>query len=285
LIDIKWRLAHAAAYWLVLVGMCLGQDSAPVPVKDGPGTHVQQHAGAERLRVLSYNIHHGEGIDRKLDLARIARVIRSAEADIVSLQEVDRKVARTGGVDQPAELAQLTEMHVAFGGNIALQGGEYGNAVLSRWPIRRFENHKLPCFDNGEQRGVLELEIDLPGNSSPLLLFATHFDHRPKDTERLASVKALAAIVAKHADRPAVLAGDLNDLPESPVVAELDKQWTRSNRTLRATVPVGNPILQIDYVLFRPGDRWTVIETRVLDEAVASDHRPILAVLEVAPRR
>ncbi|MEX0585438.1 MAG: endonuclease/exonuclease/phosphatase family protein [Pirellulales bacterium] len=235
-----------------------------------------------RLRVLSYNIHHGEGIDRKLDLERIARVILSVEPDLVALQEVDCKAARTGGVDQPAELARLTKMHVAGGGNIALQGGEYGNAVLSRWPIRRHENHKLPCFESGEQRGMLELEIDLPGNQ-PLLLLATHLDHRPKDPERLASVKAIAAMVSPRADRPALLVGDLNDLPESPVLAEVGKQWTRTNDTHLATVPVGKTILQIDYILFRPSGRWKALETRVLDEAIASDHRPILAVLELAP--
>ena len=68
-----------------------------------------------RLRVLTYNIHHAEGIDRKLDVERIASVITSVNPDIVALQEVDQKVARTKGVDQPAELARLTEMNVAFG--------------------------------------------------------------------------------------------------------------------------------------------------------------------------
>ncbi|MEX2025646.1 MAG: endonuclease/exonuclease/phosphatase family protein, partial [Pirellulaceae bacterium] len=61
-----------------------------------------------QLRVLTYNIHHGEGIDGKLDLPRIARVIESVDPDLVALQEVDRRVERTGSVDQPAELARLT---------------------------------------------------------------------------------------------------------------------------------------------------------------------------------
>ena len=191
-----------------------------------------------RLRVLSYNIHHGEGVDEKLDLERIAGVIRQVEPDVVALQEVDRKVARTMAVDQPAELARLTKMHVAFGGNIELQGGDYGNAVLSRLPIRRQANHKLPCFENGEQRGVLEVDIDWPGGQEPLWFFGTHLDHRRKGEERLASAKAINELVGKHPARPALLAGDLNDVPESAVLAEFDKQWQRTSDKALPTTPV-----------------------------------------------
>ena len=84
-----------------------------------------------RVRVLCYNIHHGEGVDRKLDLERIARVIRSVSPEVVALQEVDRNTQRTGRVDQPAELARLTKMKVVFEKNIDFQGGQYGNALLS----------------------------------------------------------------------------------------------------------------------------------------------------------
>ncbi|MEZ6125818.1 MAG: endonuclease/exonuclease/phosphatase family protein [Planctomycetaceae bacterium] len=109
-------------------------------------------ADPTQLRVLSYNIHHGEGVDRKLDLQRIADVILSVRPDLVALQEVDRNATRTGGVDQPAELARLTRMHVVFGANIELQGGHYGNAVLSRHPIARLRNHLLPNIDDSERR-------------------------------------------------------------------------------------------------------------------------------------
>ena len=80
--------------------------------------------------MLSYNIHHAEGVDNKLDLERIANVILSVKPDIIALQEVDQKATRSGSVDQPAELARLTKMNVAFGANIPLQGGHY-EAVAS----------------------------------------------------------------------------------------------------------------------------------------------------------
>jgi endonuclease/exonuclease/phosphatase family metal-dependent hydrolase len=237
-----------------------------------------------RLRVLTYNVHHGEGVDGRLDLERIASFIRSAEPDLVALQEVDREVARTGRVDQPGELARLTRMHVAFGANIELQGGEYGNAVLSRFPIVRHANHHLPNVDDGEQRGVLAAEVELPGVAEPLLLLATHLDHRRPDAERLASATAINDLAAKSPrGRPALLAGDLNDTPDSETLARLATAWTRANPKPLPTVPVKRPDRQIDYVLLRPPERWKVVEVRVLEETVASDHRALLAVLELLP--
>lgn len=244
---------------------------------------VAKEAMPQRLRLLSYNIHHGEGTDGKLDLERIARVIKSGRPDLVALQEVDRNTERTRLVDQPAELARLTEMKVAYGPNIEFQGGEYGNVVLSRYLIRRHENHKLPRFDDGEQRGVLVTEIDVPGSDTPLLFLATHLDHRAKDAERLASAKAIAEIAAKHADRPMLLAGDLNDVADSAVLRQFEKHWTRTNEKELPTIPVTKPTRQIDFILFRPRERWKAIETMVLDEAVASDHRAIFAVVEMTP--
>jgi endonuclease/exonuclease/phosphatase family metal-dependent hydrolase len=236
-----------------------------------------------RLRVLSYNIHHCEGVDGRLDLERIARVIRAAEPDLVALQEVDRGTARTKMVDQPAELARLTDMEVLFEENLPLPPGSYGNAVLSRLPIRRHENHHLPRVDESEQRGVLEVELDWPASGERLLLLATHLDHRPDARERLASAAAIGALVAARRATPALLLGDLNARPDSAALKKFGELWTRSAKTALATYPAEDPQFQIDHVLFRPARRWRVVEVRVLEENAASDHRPIFAVLELLP--
>lgn len=238
-----------------------------------------------RLRVLSYNIHHGEGIDRKLDLERIATVMLSVKPDLVALQEVDQSAERTGSVDQPAELARLTKMNVIFGANIELQGGHYGNAVLSRFPITRHENHHLPNIDGSEQRGVIETEINLPESNQSVLLLATHLDFRADERERLASAKVINELVAKYPEQHSLLAGDLNATPESNTLQQFERMWTRANETPMATVPVNQPTAQIDFILYRPADRWKVIEVKVLDDAVASDHRAILAVIELLPNK
>lgn len=237
-----------------------------------------------RLRVLTYNIHHGRGIDGNLNLPRIAGVIQSVEPDLVALQEVDQTVQRSGSVDQPAELARLTGMQVVFGGNITLQGGEYGNAVLTRLKVIRSSNHLLPRKDNGEQRGVLEVELAWPSSETTLRLLATHFDHRRSDAERLASAAMINDRTASSPDRNALLAGDLNDLPDSQTLQTLQKFWTSASRKPQPTIPVKTPRRQIDYILFRPASRWNVVETRVLPENTASDHRPVFSILEYLPQ-
>jgi len=242
------------------------------------------HAGEPvRLRVLSYNIHHGEGVDGKLDLQRIARLMLSVKPDLIAVQEVDRKVTRTNSIDQPAELARLTGMHMVFGANIKLQGGEYGNVILSRLPVVKHKNFHLPNVDNGEQRGVLQTEIKVPGRKLPLMFLATHFDYRRDERERLASVKMINSMIAATATQPALLAGDLNAVPGSKTLQQLATRWKTTNDKAMPTVPVKKPTAQIDFVLFRGAEQWKVIETKVLDEATASDHRAIFTVLELLP--
>ena len=92
-------------------------------------------ASTQTLRVMTYNIHVGVGIDKKLDLPRIAGVINAQHPDLVGLQEVDRGVARTQRIDEIAEIAKLTRMDYAFAFNLRYQGGQYGVAILSRFPI------------------------------------------------------------------------------------------------------------------------------------------------------
>src|SRR5947209_8634714 len=89
-------------------------------------------AAKKTLRVMTYNIHVGVGMDKKLDVQRIAEVINQEKPDLVGLQEVDRGVKRTEGKDEIAELANLTRMDYAFAHNLDYQGGQYGVAILSR---------------------------------------------------------------------------------------------------------------------------------------------------------
>jgi endonuclease/exonuclease/phosphatase family metal-dependent hydrolase len=110
---------------------------------------------------------------------------------------------------------------------------------------------------------------------------ATHLDHRRSDRERLASAAAINELLNQRATTAALLAGDLNDVPESPTMVELGKQWTRANQVVAPTIPVKQPTRQIDYVLHRSTAPWRVVDTQVLDEATASDHRPIVATLEL----
>lgn len=233
-----------------------------------------------RLRILSYNIHHAEGVDGKLDVPRIAQVILSVDPDLVALQEVDKNTIRTGKVNQDIELSRLTKMNSVFGSNITFQGGQYGNAILSKFPIIKNKNFLLPNVDSGEQRGLLQSQIQI-SNKENVLFFSTHLDHRRSDTERLASAKAINQIISLDNKSPAILAGDFNDVPDSPTLKELGKVWLRTNKKILRTIPASKPSRQIDYIFVQPKERWKIIESQVLDEDTASDHRAIFSIIEL----
>jgi endonuclease/exonuclease/phosphatase family metal-dependent hydrolase len=229
------------------------------------------------LRVLTYNIHHGEGVDAKVDLARIANVIKSAAPHVAAVQEVDQGAARTGGVDQPAELARLTGMKRIFARNIDFDGGGYGTLILTALPVKGVEQHRLRSHYDGEQRGVQVVELG--AGDDTIVLFATHLDYRPNDAERLESVNKIRSLAESYGDKPMLLVGDLNAEPKSAVMEQFAVDWRRPNAEPLATYPSESPAKQIDYILVRPAVRWQAIEVSVVDEAVASDHRPLLAVL------
>jgi endonuclease/exonuclease/phosphatase family metal-dependent hydrolase len=247
------------------------------------------------IRVVTYNIHHGEGTGGKIDLERIANVMLAARPDIIAVQEVDQNTRRTKGVDQPAELARLTSMQVVFGRNIDFEGGGYGTAVLTNLPVRSHESVKLksyyaPTKENPEQRGVQVLEIG--ENDGPGFLFlCTHLDYRPPDDERMNSALTINDVIKKRESTPAIIAGDFNATPDSRVIAEFKKKWTIAGDNASAsqkatglrTFPSSQPNRWIDYVMYRPPNRWECVEARVLEEPVASDHRPVLAVVRRLP--
>lgn len=235
--------------------------------------------GPGPLRVLCYNIHHGEGVDGKLDLDRIAGVILAAKADLVLLQEVDQKTTRTKMVVQTAVLAKLTGMKGDFGKAIDLQGGAYGLAILSRFPLRGVKVHPLPGKEKQEARIVMQATIEPGGGIPGITVLNTHLQHDdgPTREKQAAKIDELFGKV----EGTFLLAGDLNARPESEPVKILAKNWvfaTEPGGKELLTIPVDVPKQQIDYVLFR--GKFKVIEARVIEEKVASDHRPVLAVLE-----
>lgn len=233
------------------------------------------------IRVMSYNIHHGEGLDQKLDLPRIAKLILDERADIVALQEVDRGVERTQKRDLPAELAKLTGMTAAFENNYHYQGGEYGNAVLTKFPIKKTTNTHYKMIRTGEQRGVLQLVLAVRGRD--VLFMNTHIDYRPDDTERLMNVGELKTIVAAAGAMPVILCGDFNATPNSRTIenvrAFLTDTWTVVGKGDGLTIPVKKPTKRIDYIWITPST-LTPLSMHV-PYSEASDHLPVVAELQL----
>lgn len=245
--------------------------------------------GARPVTVLSFNIHHAEGTDGLLDLDRVARVIRRSRADVVGLQEVDRHYSgRSDWADQAGALAERLGYHVVFGANIDRDPPapgrpriQYGTAILSRYPIVRWDNTYLYRSPDQEQRGLLHAELDVRG--APMHVYNTHLAASSR-TDRLEQTRQLTELIGD--TQPAVLVGDLNALPSSEEIATLEAKysdaWVAAGQGAGATYPAEEPDRRIDYVFTGEGVRpvWAKV---VSSEPVASDHLPLVCRLVVEP--
>lgn len=243
---------------------------------------------ATLLTVMSFNIHHGVGLDRRLDLGRIAEVIRSAGADVVGLQEVDRHLSqRSGFVDQAAWLGRELAMNVVYGANVdhePLAAGQprrqYGTAILSRWPVIDWDHALLPRRGRHEQRGLLGARLNVDGVA--LHFYNAHLHHDGAD-ERLEQALAVKELIGAP-DVPVVLVGDFNARPETAEVRELAAglidAWQVAGAGPGMTYPAGNPGRRIDYVLVSAASAVHAAAVVTAGPApVASDHLPVLAKL------
>ena len=234
-----------------------------------------------QLRILTYNIHHGQGTDGKFDLQRIANIINSFEPDLVALQEVDRKTKRASGVDQAAELARLTGMNYAYGPAMEYFGGEYGEAILSRFPLITIDNHILPWGDGSEPRALLVVRVD-GGELGQIVFAGTHLAH-DSEVDRIAQAKKINDLLVPIDDALVIIAGDLNAQPCSKPMNLLSDHWLDTADqagTPQPTFPNIKSDRRIDYVLTKRADTWKVVKTEVIQGLIASDHCPLLIVLE-----
>lgn len=282
-------LASAVCAILLLAGCApssSGGASAPAPVE---------------FVAATYNIHIGKGMDKRLDLQRIADVITGAGAAVAGLQEVDRMTQRAGGVDQIAELARLTGMQAAYGKSIDLQGGEYGIAILVAGEIleRRHELH--PVGEEAERRSFLFVKARLKSSGRVIWIGNTHLGL--VEADRRAQAAALLD-AARGLDAPVVLLGDFNAEPDDGAAGvytalseRFDDAWATAGRNAAASLapladsgiaapepyrgetwPANAPAKRIDYVWLRRGDPWSVRRCLV-GATQASDHLPLFATL------
>lgn len=238
------------------------------------------------LRVLCYNIHYGQGTDGQYDIERLANVIQRAQPDLVALQEVDVGVRRSGAIHEAQQLAERTGMAVRFGPTQHYQGGLFGNAVLTRLPILDVQIHPLPYTESTPERTTYPrgaIAVTVRGqNGEPLRFVSTHFQHNvPED--RLEEAQAINRLFAQEGEAvPTILAGDMNATPDSEPVAVLLEQWSNAtDDPPAASAPAPTPRSRIDYVFFRPANHFRLVTAEVIDEPLASDHRPVFAELEL----
>ncbi|WP_432004598.1 endonuclease/exonuclease/phosphatase family protein [Streptomyces parvus] len=271
-----------------LLGALLAPPAAATSAHRSPSGGTDEAGGGLPLRVATYNIHAGAGMDGVFDLDRQTAELRSLNADVIGLQEVDRHWgSRSEWRDLAGELARRLRMYVSFAPIYSLDpaepGGpraEYGVAVLSRHRIVRAENHEITRLSTQDSNpvpapapGFGEVVVRVRG--LPVHVYVTHLDYRPDPAVRVAQVADTRRIMAE--DRgPKILLGDLNAEPAAPELAPLWRELTDADPGA-PTFPAQDPVKRIDFVAVSK-DR-TGVRRAWVPESLASDHRAVVADL------
>ena len=222
----------------------------------------------QTVQVMSYNVRHCAGMDLVLDYDRTAEVIRKQHPDIVALQELDSMTSRSGQRDQLGELAIRTQYHPVFGSAIDFDGGQYGVGILTREVPLSTKRIPLP----GEEPRVL-LVVEL----QDYVMACTHLDL--EEAPRMASVPLIVE-EARRWQKPFLLAGDWNAVPDSELLHEMRKHFTVLSLN-EATYPADTPQECLDYIASFGDSPVEAIESQVIDAPAASDHRPIVVIVRL----
>ncbi|MFT2010942.1 endonuclease/exonuclease/phosphatase family protein [Pontibacter sp. 13R65] len=236
---------------------------------------------------MSYNIHIGNPPSKpagEVDLIATAKAINGEKPDLVALQEVDVHTNRSGkSLHQAQELAKLTGMHYFFAKAIDRSGGDYGVALLSRFPILSSSVHSLPVEDGSgaelRAAGIIEIEF---AKGQKMVFVATHLDHLT-DQNRELQTRELMRVLGPLAQHPIVIGGDFNMNPKNKNWSLYEEEFTMGcGNICPPTFPAGRPITTIDYILLNKvaASMFTVKDYYTVPERYASDHLPLVAVLE-----
>lgn len=226
------------------------------------------------LTLVTYNIHHAAGMDRRVDLERIADVIRDTGAHIACLQEVDCHVVRSRRANQPRELGRMLGMTPLYHPTLRWPMGQrYGNLLLTSLPMTASTTHALP--GRGEPRGLIEAHLET--DAGPIAVFCTHWGLPEPDrvVQACRTAEILQAVTV-----PLLFAGDLNEGPEGPDHQILRELGLSSLGPASGTFPAPEPVATIDHVY--GSAEWRVREAYTVP-SLASDHRPVVVDLTLQP--
>lgn len=242
----------------------------------------KDHQVLRGIKVMSYNIHHANPPTRPdfIDIDAIVKVIAAQDPDLVALQEVDYSTQRSGEGNQAAIIAEKLGMHFYFGKAIDYDGGEYGNAILSKYPIQKGTTYLLPNEPEAgtEDRIMAAGKIKLP-NGKKIIFASTHLDYLSYSPSRILQINRILEI-SEEMDHPVILAGDFNAAPGSKTIDLLKSGFSLTCGSCPPTIPVLEPSRAIDFIAYNHPDKkfWTKSH-QVINEAYASDHRPVLAII------
>jgi endonuclease/exonuclease/phosphatase family metal-dependent hydrolase len=229
----------------------------------------------KELSIMSYNIHRGQDSDNNDKLEEMAELIIKSGADIVGLQEVDSFCFRSGQIDQAKKLAELTDMQVEFVRHFEYDGGAYGLALLSKFPISDIKNHRLPATGNKETVAFLTANVHVSSTLS-LMVGVAHLDYRNANS-RLTQANLIIDIY-KDNNYPRILVGDINAEPGNKEISLLLDYFMDTQPEDFYTFPAEKPIKKIDYIFIDKSQEIKIIKKEVLNETY-SDHLPILSTI------
>ena len=227
------------------------------------------------LKLMSYNIKNANGMDNVCNFQRIANVINNTSPDVVAIQEVDSMTNRSGQKYVLGEIAERTQMHGYFAPAIDYDGGKYGIGLLTKQVPLRLQSLPLPGRE--EARTLILAEF------TDYIYCCTHMSLTEED--RMKSLDQLKAFTSS-STKPLFLAGDMNAEPESGFIKELQKDFQILSNPKQHTFPAPDPKETIDYIamLKQNAKGFAVISAKVINEPMASDHRPILVELRTAEK-
>lgn len=227
------------------------------------------------LRLMTYNIKNANGMDDICNFQRVANVINNASPDVVAIQEVDSMTRRSGQKYVLGEIAERTQMHACFAPAIKFDGGKYGIGLLTKQVPLRLQAIPLP--------GREEARILILAEFEDYIYCCTHLSLTEED--RMKSLEIVKSFTASY-KKPLFLAGDMNAEPESDFIKELQKDFQILSNPKQSTYPAPEPKETIDYItaLKSNANGFALISSQVLDEPMASDHRPILVELRTAEK-
>ena len=206
----------------------------------------------------------------QLKLDDTAKVLESLKADIIALQEVDDQTLRSEKVNQAEFLGKSLGMHHVFGKAMNLEGGGYGQAILSKYPILKSKVHQLP--GDGEPRIALEVTVE-PEIGKKISFVSVHLSYGCKINRELQTEYLLNTLNC--ITNPIILLGDFNDNPDSDSMKLFNEEWyyvPKIGNTF--TMHADEPEIEIDHFLIH-GMETEGISCQVIDEKVVSDHSPI----------
>jgi len=247
------------------------------------GTSVYSVAQADTLKVMSFNILHGATTKNDFNLDTLAGVINHYQPDLVALQEVDFKTVRAKKYDLPTELGIRTKMASLFARAMYYDGGEYGEAVLSKYTFVGSENLGLPHLPDSEPRAALVTRIKTK-NGNTIQFVGTHLDHLKDETDKVMQVNAIVEHLGD-TEYPTLLVGDLNAVPNSTPLNILSKKFSKPKHPNAwiGTYPASDPKTCIDHIMYNQPNQWQVLDYEVLCENYASDHCIVIATLLFTP--